>query len=297
MVPLSDVRKSLLEHELQRISHVLVNFMRIIDYIISFWNGLSGSEVISYAIGLFGILVSIIISIRSKRIQEPKFKKLSSVVTEKFISNNSGVHIKNGDKKLDILSISKVAFWNEGITLKREEISSKSPFRVELTNEEAQILDAYVEYAEEENDVSCKILEGGKQVIIHFDYLAKNQGLVLKILHTGRGSKDLQVKGAMKNTGKLRQSKQLHLRFALWILKFVPIFKSYIYMGYTFMLMGALLILTGLFSYGSFVEAHNVTFKDIAYLLFLGIITIVMGYMMQKREMPEKVSKALYNEL
>ena len=33
---------------------------------------------------------------------------------------------------------------------------------------------AYVEYAEEENDVSCEILEGGKQVIIHFEYLAKN---------------------------------------------------------------------------------------------------------------------------
>lgn len=158
--------------------------MDLIDNLVSFWNSLSGSEVISYAIGLFGILVSIVIGVRSKRIQKPRFKKLSSVITEKFISNNSGVHIKNGDKKLDILSISKVAFWNEGITLKKEEISSKSPFRVELTNEEAQILDAYVEYAEEENDISCEILDGGRQVIIHFDYLAKDQGLVLKILHT-----------------------------------------------------------------------------------------------------------------
>ena len=271
--------------------------MDLIDNLVSFWNSLSGSEVISYAIGLFGILVSIVIGVRSKRIQKPRFKKLSSVITEKFISNNSGVHIKNGDKKLDILSISKVAFWNEGITLKKEEISSKSPFRVELTNEEAQILDAYVEYAEEENDVSCEILDGGRQVIIHFDYLAKDQGLVLKILHTGRGSMDLQVKGSMKNTGKLRQSEQLHLRFAAWMLKFASIRKTYIYMGYILMLMGISLILKGLLTYGSFVEAHTVTIKTIAPLFYGGIFAILMGYMMQKREMPEKISKAFYNEL
>ena len=269
----------------------------MVEQILTFWNNLSGSEVISYAIGLFGILVSIVISVRSKRIQEPRFKKLSSVITEKFISNNSGVHIKNSDKKLDILSISKVAFWNEGITLKKEEISSKSPFRVELTNEEAQILDAYVEYAEEENDVSCEILEEGKQVIIYFDYLAKNQGLVLKILHTGRGSKDLEVKGSMKNTGKLRQSVQLHWRFAAWVLKFMSVRQTYIYMGYFLILMGISLILKGLLTYGSFVEAHTVTLKNIAALLCCSIFTIIMGYMMQKREMPEKISKAFYNEL
>lgn len=269
----------------------------MIEQIVSFWNNLSGSEVISYAIGLFGILVSIVISVRSKRIQEPRFKKLSSVITEKFISNNSGVHIKNGDKNLDILSISKVAFWNEGITLKKEEISSKSPFRVELTNEEAQILDAYVEYAEEENDVSCEILEEGKQVIIHFDYLAKNQGLILKILHTGRGSMDLEVKGSMKNTGKLRQSVQLQWRFAAWVLQYMSVRQSYIYMGYSLMLMGISLILKGLLTYGSFVEAHTVTLKNIAALLCCGLLTIFMGYMMQKREMPEKISKAFYNEL
>lgn len=271
--------------------------MYIIDNIISFWNGLSDSEVISYTLALLSILVTIIISIRSKRIQKPKFKKLSSVITDKFISNNSGVHIKNGEKKLDMLSISKVAFWNEGITLKKEEIPSKSPFRVELINEEAQILDAYVEYAEEENDVSCEILEGGKQVIIHFEYLAKDQGLVMKILHTGRGSMDLEVKGSMKNTGKLRQSEQLHLRFAEWVLKFTSIRNFYIYMGYILMIMGVLLILMGLFTYGRFVEAHIVTLRKIVFFICLGLITILWGYLMQKREMPEKISKAFYNEL
>lgn len=271
--------------------------MVVFDNLVSFWNSLSDSEIISYAIGLFGILVSIVISVRSKRIQKPRFKKLSSVITEKFISNKSGVHIKNEDKKLDILSISKVAFWNEGITLKKEEISSKSPFRVELTNEEAQIIDAYVEYAEEENDVSCEILEGGKQVIIRFDYLAKKQGLVLKILHTGRGSKDLEVKGSMKNTGKLKQSEPLHWRFASWVLKFISIRQSYIYMGYFLILIGVSLLLIGMLYYGSFVEAHTITLNSIAPLLCCGIITILMGYILQKREMPEKISKAFYNEI
>lgn len=63
------------------------------------------------------------------------------------------------------------------------------------------------------------------------------------------------------------------------------------------MLMGISLILKGLLTYGSFVEAHTVTLKNIAALLCSGLLTIFMGYMMQKREMPEKISKAFYNEL
>ena len=140
--------------------------MDIIDSIISFWNSLSYSEFVSYFIGLLGIMTSVITYLRSKRIQEPKFKKISSVITEEMISRGSNVHIQNGNEKLEKLTITKVAFWNEGITLKKEEIPAKSPFRIELNREDSQIIEAYVSHAEEENDVSCEISEDGKQLLV-----------------------------------------------------------------------------------------------------------------------------------
>ena len=65
------------------------------------------------------------------------FKKKSAVITEDMISKASSVHIQNEGQRLNQLTISIIAFWNDGITLKREDISSKSPFRVELCQEDS----------------------------------------------------------------------------------------------------------------------------------------------------------------
>lgn len=84
--------------------------MEVINGVISFLSNLSYSEIISYIIGIIGIVTSIITYLRSKRTQKPMFKKLSAIITEEMISKNSNVHIQNGDVKLDRLTITKVAF-------------------------------------------------------------------------------------------------------------------------------------------------------------------------------------------
>ena len=271
--------------------------MEVINGIVSFLSNLSYSEIISYIIGIIGIVTSIITYLRSKRTQKPMFKKLSAIITEEMISKNSNVHIQNGDVKLDRLTITKVAFWNKGITLKKEEVSARSPFRIELEDENAIILEAYISYAEEENDVSCKIMDNKKQIVIDFDYLAQNQGFVVKVLHTGDGSKVLNVAGSMKNTGRLRRAEPIRHKIHSILFRLVPLRRIDQYFGYYFMFLGVILLCSSLYRYGSFVKAHMVQFKDVAMFMFLGIIVIIMGYFVQKGKMPEKVSKAFYDEM
>lgn len=264
---------------------------------VSFLDSMSYSEIVSYAIGVMGILTSIITYLRSKRIQEPKYKKISSIITEDLFSRESCVHIQNGDDRLKVLTITKVAFWNEGITLKKEEISSKSPFRIELTKEDSQLLEAYVSFSEEENDVLCDISENGRIVNIHFDYLAKNQGFVLKVLHTGLGSSALDVKGSMKNNGMLKKSESLNMRVNAVMLKFIPLRKIDLFFGYFFIFCGLILISKGVFSYGRFIEAHVTPVSYVVLDVILGLFTIIFGYYIQKGKMPDKVSKAFYDEI
>ena len=270
--------------------------MDVINYVVSFWNSLSSSEIISYAIGLFGIIVSIIIYYCSKRIQKPRYKKLSSIITEEMISKNSSIHIQHGKKTLERLSITKVAFWNDGITLTNEIIASKSPFRIELKEDNAQILEAYISYAEEENDVSCKIINDVNLITICFDYLSKNQGFVIKVLHTGSGSKALNVKGLMKNSGKLKKSESFYFKYNAILSKLIPTWKLSIYIGYYFILMGIVMVIAGILSYGRVVEAHTESIGNVALIICTGVLTGLIGFYMQKGRLPEKVSKALYDE-
>lgn len=263
----------------------------------TFWDSMSYSEVVSYSIGILGIIISIITYLRSKRIQEPKFKKTSSVIAEEMFTRGSKVHIQNGANRLKVLTITKVAFWNEGITLKKEEIATKSPFRIELVNEDSQLLEACVSYAEEENDVSCDISVDGKKVNIHFDYLAKNQGFVLKVLHTGIGSSALDVKGSMKNSGRLRKSGSLQMKVNAVMFRFIPIRKMDLLFGYFFMLSGIFLIAKGILSYGTFIEAHTMSMTSVVINIVFGMIFLIFGYYVQKGKMPDKVSKAFYDEI
>ena len=119
----------------------------------------------------------------------------------------------------------------------------------------------------------------------------------MKVLHTGVGSGALDVKGSMKNSGRLKRSDSFHVKLNAMFLRIVPIRKFDVVMGYIFMLMGLGLTLKGIFSYGRHIEAHVVSVGIVAVNVCTGVFVLLMGYLMQRGKMPEKVSKAFFDEL
>lgn len=271
--------------------------MELYKIVIDFINGLSLSEIISYVIALIGTGFGLISFFRSKLVQKPRFKKMSAVITEDMISKGSSVHIQNGGQRLNQLTISIIAFWNDGITLKREDISSKSPFRVELCQEDTEILDCFLSYSEKENDVTLQIAEDRKSIILDFDYLAKRQGFVLKTLHSGLGSTALNVDGAMKNEGKIIKSEPLQLKINRFISRHLSLSKQDTFFGYLCCAAGISFLLMSLLRYGTSVEAHIVGWNEILGDTILGTLLIILGYLSLRNRMPSKISKAFYEGL
>ena len=64
-----------------------------------------------------------------------------------------------------------------------------------------RIIDAQILHAEKEN--GFKIEESDNKIIIKFDFIAKNQGIVLKIFHTGIGDDILKKVGSFNDGRKI----------------------------------------------------------------------------------------------
>ena len=202
-----------------------------------------------------------------------------------------------GEQRLQRLTMTKVAFWNTGITLKSEDVSKNSPFRLELKGDDYQFIDCTLIYAEEENGVNCILSEDKKTILLPFDYLAKNQGFVIKALHTGKGSGSVEVKGSMKNEGKLKKTVPLIASLNSFLYQNISYRMQNIVQAWTFIILGLSAIVYSLFEIGNKRESLVVGVNNIIPALVAGISIIIVGLLFKIGFMPKRLHKAFWEEL
>ena len=136
--------------------------------------------------GIVSLVTGYIFYRRGLRTKEPCY----SIKTETLIAGYSAkfkdltIHYK--DKEIENLSVSKIAFWNNGSeTINLDDIAPKAPLLI-VVDKEAEILDAKVlEQTNLSSDFSLHLLDNGKYAQILFDFIDKRQGAVFQVIHTG----------------------------------------------------------------------------------------------------------------
>lgn len=144
----------------------------------------------------------------SKSISRPQYKIRSDYITaDEF--KEAGVSIRHGESTLESFSISRFALWNNGNSIKQSDMADNSPICLYVKDNE-KIIDAQLLYAEKEN--GFKIEQTDNKITIKFDFIAKNQGIVLKIFHTGKDGDSLLITGAFKDGRKITEEGQISSR-------------------------------------------------------------------------------------
>ena len=254
------------------------------------------SIVISYSIAFISILLSVLAYIHSRRTQKPKYL-ISSASLRNEVFENSTIKLRQGNRDIPCLTISKFALWNTGITLNKEDIAERDPIRI-TTNNEAEILEVQELYSEDQNNYRCEISEDKHTINMSFDYFAKNQGVVLKIFHTGTGSFDLSVKGALKNGEHIGRSagtaRSVLKSFAfLRLIPFTLILRLY---GIMFVVMGIFLVSKTLLGYANLLTKDNYGLFETILMVLLGIAFVTMGWGLSRRILPNKLDKVFGGE-
>lgn len=158
---------------------------------------------INFLIAVGGIILAVIFYWRSTKNREPVFAIKSYNILADSSSKMTGLTVNYKTEIVNNLSITKIAFWNQGReTIKRNDIPEGDPLRISIKNG-IKILDAEVISSNNPaNKFQISSIDNDSSVRIFFDYLDKNQGGVIQIIHTGTTSNDLSIEGTVMGVGK-----------------------------------------------------------------------------------------------
>ncbi len=156
-----------------------------------------------------GIAVSLLLFFLSRKKRIPIYRCRTTRLITSSLNQIDGLDILYDNKKLNALSISKVALWNAGReTISGTDVSELDRLRVSL-NTKYEFLSCHIlSQTKIANNFSAQIADDKKSIILLFDYIDHNEGVVLKIRHTGSSSSDINVDGSIKAVRTIKRSEE-----------------------------------------------------------------------------------------
>ena len=264
--------------------------------VIKFFEGNPIFNIITLVLAISGIVFTIYYYYKSKKVKIPTYVVRTINLVREKIQKIETVQILYSGEKINNLSISKIAFWNEGReTINFKDVAKSNSLRV-VIEKEFNILDCEVLYQKNPaNDFNVKVSEDNKRIDISFDYFDFEEGIVLQIFHTGNANSDIKMTGSFKSVNQIKRKEFSNSILPKFFTKaFVPnnnksnrsINRSII--GWTMLIIGIIYIVISPF-YIHRTEAFALPSEIYNKILVcsIGIPYIWYGYRTLKRSIPK----------
>jgi hypothetical protein len=243
-----------------------------------------------FLIGIFGIIAAIIIWQLSIKNKKPVYTIKSFTIIHDFKSAMPNLSIKYKNTEVKNLTISKLAFWNEGReTINKEDISKADPLKIKSIND-VTILDKHIIFSTEKANMFKIIdIEDPKEFSFDFDFVDKNDAAIIQIIHTGISSDDIFLTGKIKGVKKIpkRNLQVVHRVRYLRLPGNIKLNLSDYVLGY------CLLILTGAMFIFSIVSTINNFHNWPIFIVMLLIFTFFLKIGIP--EIPEELGELVQN--
>lgn len=179
-------------------------FKRITDYL----NNNPWLNVIFLALALLSIIVSIILYIKSKKSRIPTYSVRSVNLIKENIKKIKSVEILYEGKKVENLTITKLALWNAGKeTIDSKDVAQVNPIKIILKNG-AKILDSEIIFQKNpSNNFTINIDRTTNEIHVIFDYFDLEEGVIIQMYHTGISSADIEITGTIKATNSIQRKR------------------------------------------------------------------------------------------
>lgn len=161
-------------------------------------------NLIFLGLAILSIIISIYLFRKSRKNKKPIFDKRSINVISDKIQKIGDIKVKYKGDKIENLTVTKVAFWNNGNeTINESDQAPTDKLRIEL-NESYRVLDAEVIFqSAPTNNIQIENL--ANKILVTFDYIDGDEGGIIKFIHTGKKSSDVEFLGTFKGSNKLKQ--------------------------------------------------------------------------------------------
>lgn len=250
---------------------------------------------LSFLFGLGGIIFTIYFYIKGKKVKKPVYMIRTINLVREKIKKIDKINILYNGNSINDLSITKIAFWNEGKeTIDNNDIAKNDPLRLSISND-YMFLDAKIIYQKNTaNDFKILMSQDHKYIDINFDYFDFEEGIVLQIIHTGNKNNDISLNGKIKSVKNIRRKESKHsishsIMTSTKTWKNRRKFKSII--GCLFIIIGLLLIIGSIIPsfmrYLLFVPDYRYSTLLIIYVWLISILYLLLGVSYVKRNIPK----------
>jgi len=170
---------------------------------------------ISMALALIGLILAVIFYCKGRKTKLIRYYLDGSSLFEDFVEKISGLSIQFSGKQIKTLTVTKIAFWNNGTeTINHNDFPTNDPFSINIENG-YEILDATMKSNNISNNVKINLLDNGKKINVGFEYLDPKDGFIIQIFHTGtKYSSTFKINGSIKGFGKIIDGKVSKNRFS-----------------------------------------------------------------------------------
>jgi len=157
-------------------------------------------------LAIVSIIVSFYLFYKSKKKKKPQYSKRSINVISDSLHNVANVEVTYLGNKISNLTVTKIAFWNAGNdTLNFSDLASTNKLRIESVGDVTIFNSEVIYQTSPTNNITTDIKSN--KINIEFDYFDKNQGGIIKIIHSGKKSSDIVIYGTFKSYGEIKELK------------------------------------------------------------------------------------------
>lgn len=171
---------------------------------LEFFNNNPLFNLITLAIALLGIILTVYFAVRARKSKKPIYAIRTINLVKDKLGKIDRVEMLFDGKRIDNLSISKFALWNEGKdTIRAADVATLNPLKI-IISDDYQILDCKITAeSDRANGFTAKVGENGKYISLGFEYFDNKEGIVMEISHTGPNSTCLTLTGSLCGVQKL----------------------------------------------------------------------------------------------
>jgi hypothetical protein len=162
---------------------------------------------IGTAIGVLGLIFAVYQTHIARQRKEPTWAIDNTYLIRGFQSQISGLKVLFGNEPVEHLSLSRIAFWNNGgQPIRAEDITDSSPLRI-TAKKGADILDVNLLAANRKSNEFSIFSDDPEieYVPITFVHLDKGNGGVIQIVHTGQSADSIKVEGDIIGVANLNK--------------------------------------------------------------------------------------------
>ena len=174
------------------------------------------------------IIVSIILYRKSRKRRSPVFDKLSTNVISEKIQRVGQIEVKYQGEKVKDLTVSKIAFWNRGNeTINDLDQAPTDKLKV-IIDSDFKILESELIFQTSSTN-NIRLNARGEAVEVLFDYIDKDEGGIIKLIHTGKNSTNIDLTGTFKGSDPLKRiNSKLQFFSVSLVFSLLPFFRKFL---------------------------------------------------------------------